>query len=78
MLEGVRKEFDSMVPTGEAQDRIKAIRIAFSELADKIEANCPGSREKAVAMTHLETAAMWAIKSITHNGQPAGNHPQAG
>ena len=52
-------------PTGLA--KIQALREAFSTLNHMIEAQCPPSREKAVALTNLETTAMWAIKAVVVN-----------
>ena len=40
-------------------DRIKA---ASNVLAEEIE-KLPSSRRRSVALTHLETAAMWAVKA---------------
>lgn len=54
-------------PSTAGLDKITQLRNAFSELHDKIEALAPASREKAVAFTNLETAAMWAIKSVVCN-----------
>lgn len=40
------------------------IRARAFELANFIEAICPDSREKSLAMTKLEEAMMWANASI--------------
>lgn len=47
--------------------KIKTLREAFSGLHDLITSTAPASREKAVALTNLETTAMWAIKAIVCN-----------
>lgn len=47
--------------------RINTLREAFSELQRVIEEQCPASRQKAVAITELETSAMWAIKAVVFN-----------
>ena len=47
--------------------RITELREAFSALSTLIETTCPPSREKSVAMTNLETTAMWAIKAVVCN-----------
>lgn len=54
-------------PSKDGLDRIGRLRRAFSELHDLIEEVAPGSREKSVAFTQLETAAMWAIKAVVCN-----------
>ncbi len=43
------------------------IREKAKDLAYLIEALCPNSREKSVAITHLETSVMWANASIARN-----------
>lgn len=47
--------------------KIGALREAFSDLHSRIEALAPNSRERSVALTNLETAAMWAIKAVVCN-----------
>lgn len=46
---------------------IAELREAFSKLHDDIERLAPPSREKSVALTNLETTAMWAIKAVVCN-----------
>lgn len=50
---------------------IQEMRQKFSDLMDEIE-NGGGypvdARARALAMTHLETSAMYATKMIAHNG----------
>ena len=46
------------------QEKYEAIRAKAKELAQLIEAECPESRERSVAFTHLETAVMWANAAI--------------
>lgn len=47
--------------------KIAKIREAFSTLDDLITELAPPSREKSVALTNLETTAMWAIKAVVCN-----------
>lgn len=47
------------------QFRIDEIRNAFSDLYDKIDSLCKGSRETALVYTKLEEAQFWAIKGIS-------------
>ena len=49
----------------EQQLRIDEIRNAFSDLYDKIDSLCKGSRETSLVYTKLEEAQFWAIKGIT-------------
>lgn len=40
------------------------IREAFLSAAKFVLENCPAGRERAVAITKLEEASMWAVKSV--------------
>lgn len=51
---------------GQAEKYIE-IRAKAKELAYLLDELCPNSREKSVAMTHLETTMMWANASIARN-----------
>jgi len=44
--------------------KYEAIRAKAKELAELISYECPESRERSVAFTHLETAVMWANAAI--------------
>ncbi len=46
--------------------RLQSLREAFSAIYRLIEMSTPNSRERSLAITNLEQAAMWASKSITH------------
>lgn len=48
-------------------EKIRQLREAFSALHEKINELAPQSRERSVALTELETAAMWAIKAVVCN-----------
>ena len=54
-------------PSDDGIDKIAQLREAFSELHTLIERIAPSSRERSVALTNLETSAMWAIKAVVHN-----------
>ena len=61
------KTFAYHKPSGGSLEKINALREAFSTLQKAIEANAPKSRELSVALTHLETTAMWAVKAVVFN-----------
>ena len=44
-----------------------ALRTAFKDLAYLVEHYCPDSRERSLALTHLETAVFWANASIARH-----------
>jgi hypothetical protein len=48
-------------------EKYTAVREKAKELAYLIEALCPYSREKSVALTNLETAVMWANAAVARN-----------
>lgn len=54
-------------PSDDGLARINALREAFSNLERLINETCPNSRHKSVAITNLETTAMWAIKAVVFN-----------
>lgn len=54
-------------PSNDGMDRINQLREAFSNLERLIQSVCPDSRHKSVAITQLETTAMWAIKAVVFN-----------
>lgn len=61
------KTFAYHKPSADGLEKIRQLREAFSQLYDKIQQLAPDSREKSVALTHLETTAMWAIKAVVCN-----------
>ena len=63
----MKKTYQYHKPSEAGLDKIKQLREAFSNLHDLIEDVAPSSRERSVALTELETSAMWAIKSVVCN-----------
>lgn len=45
-------------------EEIRSEALGFSEVLNRL---CPESREKSLAMTHLEDAVMWANAAIARN-----------
>ncbi len=60
----MHKTFAHHTPSSSGLDKIRRLREAFSTLQAEIEATAPLSRERSVALTNLETTAMWAIKAV--------------
>ena len=54
-------------PKDGQQECYGAIRQEARELAFTIQALCPESREKSLAMTNLEQSVMWANAAIARN-----------
>lgn len=63
----MKKTYAYHKPSTEGIDKIAKLREAFSALDDLITELAPQSREKSVALTNLETTAMWAIKAVVCN-----------
>ena len=51
-------------PGPDAIAQIERIRDAAKALGTAILRECPPSRERSVALTEMETAVMWAVKSV--------------
>lgn len=63
----IQKQFAYHKPSPEALAKISELRKAFSALNTVLGQTCPSSRELSVALTELETSAMWAVKSVVCN-----------
>ena len=63
----IDKPFAYHQPSPDGLDRITRLREGFSALQRLIEDVAPTSRQRSVAVTELETAAMWAIKAVVFN-----------
>jgi hypothetical protein len=63
----IDKPFAYHKPSPEGLARINALRESFSVTKAMIETQCPESRQRSVAITELETSAMWAIKAVVFN-----------
>ncbi len=58
-----RKRYRSLTP--EQLAKHDAIKDKFAELEKLILETCWAGRDRALAMTNLEQACMWAIKGLT-------------
>lgn len=64
---GIAKSFAYHQPGTEGLTKITRLRQAFSSVDALLKDLCPSSRELSVALTNLETTAMWAIKAVVIN-----------
>ena len=64
---GISKTYNYHKPSAEGLKRVAMIRQAFTTLDTTIKELAPETRERSVAITNLEQAAMWAIKSVVCN-----------
>ena len=65
--EQIQNIFTYHRPIGNQPTRYEDLRDHAKRLAFLIERHCPESREKALAITHLQQAIMWANASIAIN-----------
>ncbi len=63
----IDKPFAYHKPSDDGFVKINNLREAYSVVQRAIEESCPNSRQKSVAITELETSAMWAIKAVVFN-----------
>ena len=63
----IDKPFAYHAPSTEGLEKITKLREAYSVISKLIEEECPVSRHRSVAITELETSAMWAIKAVVFN-----------
>lgn len=63
----IQKQFAYHKPSIAALEKIAELRKAFSDLDQIVRNVCPASRELSVALTELETSAMWAVKAVVYN-----------
>lgn len=57
--------------SADAGSRMDTIRDSAKAFAIAICASCPGSRERSLALTHLEETTQWAIAAIARNQEDA-------
>jgi len=63
----LENRFSYHPPKGDQAVRYGELRAKAKELAIVINELSPDSREKSLAITHLEDAVMWANASIARN-----------
>lgn len=60
----VARSLTNVAPGADQIKRIEHVRETAKMLLSDIAHKCPGSRERSLALTHLEETVMWAVKSI--------------
>jgi len=63
----IENRFTYHPPKDGQAERYAALRSQAKELAYAFDGACPDSREKSLALTHLEDAVMWANAAIARN-----------
>lgn len=73
----MRKTYAYHKPSAEGLIKTADLRERFSLLHEFIQTTAPESRERSVALTTLEDAAMWAIKAVVFNDPKSEVNPNA-
>lgn len=63
----MNKTYQDLKPSADGLAKAQQLRDNFSFLHDLVVQIAPASRERSIALTDLENAAMWAIKSVVIN-----------
>jgi len=66
-MESINNTFVYHPPKEDQQARYIGLRDRARDLALNVLKSCPPSRERSLALTHLETSNMWANASIARN-----------
>ena len=69
-LAQIHNNFRYHPPLPGQTERYEEIRAVGKHFALLLSADCPPSRELSVALTHVETAVMWANAAIARNERP--------
>ncbi|HEY7043362.1 MAG TPA: hypothetical protein VH419_06815 [Nocardioidaceae bacterium] len=67
-LAALLRSLTNITPTAGQVDRIELLRDKAKMFGQAVIESCPDSRERSLALTHLEAAVMWAVKSIMVEG----------
>jgi hypothetical protein len=59
--------FEYLKPTDAQLQAMEQMRACFRDIAEFLDSRLPQGRYKALVMTALEEAAMWANKSVTRD-----------
>lgn len=63
----IENNFTYHAPKGDQAERYTSLREKAKEFAVMINELCPDSREKSIAITHLEESVMQANAAIARN-----------
>lgn len=69
MLTDLEKRFTYHPPQPGQPEKYVEIRETAKKFAELLNTLCPDSREKSLAVTHIEEAVFWANASIARNGE---------
>ena len=67
VTEDLHARFNSHAMSDETKCKADKVKAAIHELVDIIDIYCPTSREKSLALTHLEECSFWCNASLARN-----------
>jgi hypothetical protein len=70
-LQRLERDFTYVAPSGDQPRRYHEIRARARELATLVCGLAPSCRERALALTKIEEAVMWANAAIARSGAGA-------
>ena len=67
VTEDLHTRFNSNEMSDETKRKADKVKSAIHDLVDTIDIYCPESREKSLALTHLEECSFWCNASLVRN-----------
>ena len=62
--QNLHRSLTNQTPSPDVITTIEALREKAKELGDMILEECPRTRERSLAVTHLDETVMWAVKAL--------------
>lgn len=72
-VEDFKRSTTNHTPTSETIDEIENYREVIQQIAEILILSVPPSRARSIALTHLEDAIMWGVKSYILRDKDAEN-----
>lgn len=66
----IKRDFSYHAPDAEKIKRHEDVRSELRRVAHFIDKSAPDSREKSLALTHLEEVMMWTNAALARDGRP--------
>lgn len=60
----LERSLTNHTPPSQVIPMIETLRDVAKDLGARIISACPDTRERSLALTHLEETVMWAVKSL--------------
>ena len=63
-IDALERSLTNHTPPSQVAEQIEEIRYLAKTMGLRIINVCPDTRERSLALTHLEETVMWAVKSL--------------